>query len=130
MVELARFVVHDGTDPFTPPQSKLDWVDTSIPGVKQPVIRWRRMISRVSVVVEGPEGDDVRNQFNACVTKAAVTSLVSGFVAGFASGGMAGLTTAMTSFVASLDNCVESALGRAVDITAHVDSDSRWSDWE
>jgi hypothetical protein len=128
MAELGRIVVHRGTDPFTPPQSK---VEINRDGwLPQPVIKWRRMISEVNIVFEGPDEEDVKNQFRACLEKAALKSLIVGAIAGYVSGGTAAVNAALVTLVASLDTCVEDGIGRITEITGHIDQSSHWSDWE
>src|SRR5262245_19792849 len=110
MAELGRLVIHRGRDPFTPPQTKVDWVSSDIPGVKVPVMRYKYMNSFVDVVINGPDGDDVKKQFESCAQQATIKSLIAGLIAGYASGGSAALSAALATFVSSLDACVEGAL--------------------
>ncbi|MCZ2155225.1 MAG: hypothetical protein LC114_15205 [Bryobacterales bacterium] len=126
MAELARFVIHRGRDPFTPPQTMVEWVPTSIPGIKQPVIRYKWMNSEISLIVHGPDGVDVQGAAQHCLQQAAVKSLIAGIIAGYASGGSAGVSAAVATFASTIDSCMEDQLQRQLDITAEMKNSSAW----
>lgn len=130
MAVLGSILVHEGNDPFTPPRTKTVWVNSSIPAVKVPVIKYSYMKTRLEVVVHGPDGDEVKAQFDRCMQKAAIKSLLTGLVAGYASGGAAALSAAMTTFVVALDDCVERALSETVNLTAEVENEAAWGPWQ
>jgi hypothetical protein len=94
-------------------------------------MKYKYMNSEVEVIAEGPDGNDVKTQFETCMKQAAVKALVAGLTAGWVTGGMAGLSAAMTTLTAMVDSCVEAALKKAVEITAHVNhiTIDNW-DWE
>lgn len=126
MVDLASISVYKGTDPFTLPQTKVVWVKTSIPGVKQPVLKKKWMNVDVQLVVEGPDDNDVRDKVYNCLRGAAIKGLIAGIIGGYATGGAAAVTTGISTFAASLDSCVETELKKGVDISAELRTDSHW----
>lgn len=126
MTELARYEIHRGRDPFTLPQTKVDWVATSIPGIKQPVIRYKFMNSEISLILEGPDETDVKAALRGCLQEAAVISLVAGIVGGYAAGGTAGVAAGVAAFATTVDSCLESKLKRELNVTAEMRNSSHW----
>ena len=63
------------------------------------------MNSEIEVLFEGPNGEEVKSQFERCMQQAAIKALVAGLVAGFASGGAAGLSAAMTTLNFAVAPC-------------------------
>jgi hypothetical protein len=126
--DIARFVIHRGRDPFTPPQYKIVYVKDSF-GIPWPVKKERYMNSEIVLIVKGPDEERVRNAFNSALQTAALKSLAAGLIAGFANGGVAGLNTAAHTFITELDGVVEATVGEAVDTSYEVNTDSEWSSW-
>jgi hypothetical protein len=128
MADLARFVVYRGRDPLTPPQTKIVWVNTDIPGIKQPVVKYKWMNTELDVVITGPDGDEVKAAVQGCLQQAAITSLISGLIAGYASGGTAAVSAALASFASTVDSCAEGKIGSQLDIGAETRNSSSWDD--
>lgn len=130
MIELASIVVHRGRDPFTPPQTKVDWIASDVPFVKVPVLRYKWMNSEVVLVVIGPDGDDVKNAADDCLRQAAIKSVISALVAGYASGGGAAITAAVTTFATTIDTCMENKLNKVLNVSVELKTNSWWDkDW-
>lgn len=130
MAQLARFVIFRGRDPFTVPQTMVDWVSTSIPGVKQPVIRKKWMNSEIDLIVNGPDRGDVMDAAQGCLQQAAIRSILAGIITGYASGGTAGIEVAVATFTQTIDSCMESKINEQLDITSSLENSSSWdADW-
>lgn len=130
MSELASIVIHRGRDPFTPPQTKIVWVNSSIPGLKTPVIKYKWMNSEVILIVTGPDEADVKTAVEDCLRQATIKAAISALAAGYLSGGTAAITLAVTTFATSVDSCMESKLQRELNISAEISSSSHWdADW-
>ncbi|MBX9936092.1 MAG: hypothetical protein K2Y10_05820 [Burkholderiaceae bacterium] len=130
MQELAHFVLFEGNDPFTLPQMMVDWVPSSIPGIKVPVNRYKYYHSKVSLIVNGPDGTDVKSAAEDCLRQAALKSMIAGLIAGYASGGSAAFAAAVSTFTSTVDSCVEEKLQHGLDITAEVKNEGGWGDWQ
>lgn len=130
-VVLGTLVIHDGRDPFTPPHSKVDWVKSSIPGIPAPRVQYQYMNSKVTLVVEGPSGDEIKKQFDDCVKEAAVAGLLAGLVTAYLTSGTGGMAASIVTFTNTLRFCIEKALKKDIDaVSAHIESQSHWdADW-
>lgn len=130
MAELARILLHQGRDPFTPPQTKIEWVPSSIPGIPAPKLQCKFMMSKVEIVIEGPDEEDVRREVVDCLRDGATRGLVVGLISAYASGGTAAVSVGLATFVASVESCLEAKLGRELTISARIENDARWDeDW-
>lgn len=130
MADLARFVIHRGRDPFTPPQTKVDWVSSSLPRIKVPVLRYKFMNSEIELIVVGPDGNQFKEAAEDCLKQAAFKSLIAAIVAAYASGGTAATTAAVTTFASTIDSCMENKLQTELNISAELRSSSHWdADW-
>lgn len=130
VAKLGHFTIFSGNDPFTQPQTKLVWVSTDIPGIKQPVHKVRYYKNTVRVVVEGPDGNEAKKQFTACAQQAAIRGLIVGLVTAYATSGTAGVSAGLATFASQLDACIEKGLAKAVEITASVENDGGWGPWQ
>lgn len=131
--ELFRSVIHDGRDPFTLPQTReggcAKWA-YPWPGAKicvAPTTECNHMYSQLAVVVEGPDGNDVKNEVNRCVGESAVSATIAGLITGYTTGGAAGLTTATATFHESLKACVKESLKGS--LTTKTVNPSHWGGW-
>ncbi|WMW06960.1 hypothetical protein [Pseudomonas entomophila] len=131
--ELFRSVIHNGRDPFTLPQVKeggcSNWA-YPWPGAKicvAPTSQCNYMYSELAVVVEGPDGEEAKNEVNRCFSEAAVSGAAAGLITGYATGGAAGLSAAAATFKSSLESCVKGTVKES--ITTKTVNPSHWGGW-
>jgi uncharacterized membrane protein len=124
---LGKLTLHDGRDPFTPPLTKVDWVASSIPWVKAPRVQKRWMNSKIVLVIEGPSGQDIQDQFRKCLASAALSGLLAGLVTAYVTTGVGGVSAGLTTFMNTLKSCLDAALKKDIDnISARIESSSGW----
>jgi hypothetical protein len=88
------------------------------------------MNSEVDLVLNGPDGDDVKNAAQDCLQQAAVRSILAGIIGGYASGGTAAISAAVAEFASTIDSCMEAKLTQQLDVTAQIVNPTSWdNDW-
>lgn len=129
MADLARLVIHRGNDPFTPPQMKVEWTRGDL-GIPSPTVRWRHMYTELTLIVKAPDEGKIKEAVQVALQQAAIKSLFAGLVAGYLTGGTAAVNAAAATFINSLDEVVEAAVGKAVDTAYEIFNESHWGDYQ
>ena len=124
--------IHDGRDPFTPPQTKIgDCVNWIYPFGAKVCVGWstkfKYMNSKIIIYVDGPSSEGVKNKIGQCGTEAVKSGVFAAVPAAIASGGAAAFNTFMTTAGVSFKTCVES-IGSGFSIG--YENPTGWTDWQ
>ena len=129
LAEIGRLQIYKGRDPFTLPQSKVVWKNNGLFGTPSPTVQWKYMNSEVWLSVEGPDTQEIKNEFEVCVRQAAIAATLAGIVAAIASSGTGAVSAALLTFSQQVSQCLSKVQG-GIDVTAHIETQSHWdTDW-
>jgi hypothetical protein len=131
-----RYRFAAGRDLLTPPHTKTDCskiCENKIPPFKyccEYTTYYQWMYVDWYLIINLADQKDIDDAVNDCLHEAAIVSLISAIIAAYAAGGGAALESAKASFVATVIACLNSKVAELSLISAWVETQSHWGDWE
>lgn len=101
------------------PTGTIIWINDGPLGIPTPHIEMKKLQHTLTLVVEGPSDEKIRE----CVNQSLTAGVIVGLAAAFASGGMAGLGAGASVFLDTLLGCLGSGF------TANLVDESHWVYW-
>ncbi len=124
--------VHQGRDLLTPPQTSLEcanWIN--VLGTDQCIghaLKCKYMNSRITIVVNGPSNEEIKNKVNHCGQSAIRDGIFAGLAALIVTSGADGFSTFLSTSGASFNACIRSIAGNAISLD--YENPTHWDrDW-
>ena len=123
-------VLHDGIDPFTPPQTKVSCAKWAYPWIGAKIcighkLECKYMTSAIEISVQGPDniGTHIEGQVRECANSALQTGAVSALVSAILTGGTGAWDVFFATTGAEFQRCVIQ-LNPGLDL--HYENTSSW----
>ena len=110
-IKLLELVIHNGRDPFTPPQTRTDCVNW----VRSPwgsneclghALRCKFYHSRLALVITGPDNNELKRRVEHCARRSLSVFVISALAEAYLTGGSSGFNGAWKAAGAVFTECV------------------------